>query len=438
MYSTAPKHRLQKKKLAHIKSRALLQVKSKRVVVNHQQTEYSRSPRNAEKGTINNMSCKKEDEIHAANFLAQLKKLDCSQASIEQLSFWCQFHAKKASVLTPIWTESLRNSSNNQNVLAHVYLASDVIQNSRKKNKGEEWMKSWKSVMENSVKIVWEKCKNEAKIRASVKRMMDVWEERRVFGSRVKPKTWIPSSDDDAEEKDAQKTNKRKNEMDTGVAASKKSTTSVSKKQKADTPPPPLRQSHDIKEMKANYLEGEDALLAEALHEMEKCERDLAEAEKVYEEDVSGNLLNLLDAGKANEPMENLYKTPTEQLTALQKCENAWAKKRAAVEKMFKANATLTKRLAILNKTFEQREKENKEREKWLSKSPTVAVQISTARMKASKRNAAYIATGGDDGKKNSEELDNREEFVIPEPVDMDKSDGEGEEGEEDPEEYEP
>ena len=384
-------------------------------------------------------SSKKEDEIHSVNFLAQLKKLDCSQASIEQLSFWCQFHAKKASVLTPIWTESLRNSGNNQNVLAHLYLASDVIQNSRKKNKGEEWMKSWKSVMENSVKFVWEKCKGEVKICASVKRMMDVWEERRVFGSRVKPKTWILSNDDDADDEEedfSQKTNKRK-KNETDVAASKKSTTSV-KKQKADTPPPPLRQSHYIKEMKANYLEGEDALLAEALHEMEKCERDLSEAEKVYEADMSGDLLNLLDAGKANEPMENLYKTPTEQLTALQKCENAWAKKRAAVEKMFKADATLTKRLAILNKTCEERDKENKEREKWLSKSPTVAVQISTARMKASKRNAAYIATDCDDGKKNSEQLDNREEFIIPEPVDMDKSDGEGEEGEEDPEEYEP
>ena len=54
--------------------------------------------------------------------------------------------------------------------------------------------------------------------------------------------------------------------------------------------------------------------------------------------------------------------------------------------------------------------------------------------MKASKRNAAYIATVMM-VLKNSEELDNREEFVIPEPVDMDKSDGEGEEGEEDPEE---
>ena len=187
-------------------------------------------------------SSKKEDEIHSANFLSQLKKLDCSQASIEQLSFWCQFHAKKAAVLTPIWTESLRNASGNQNVLAHLYLASDVIQNSRKKNKGEEWMKSWKSVMENSVKFVWEKTKGEAKIRASVKRMMDVWEERRVFGSRVKPKTWI-ISDDDADEEDNAQKNKRKNET---VAASKKSTTSV-KKQKADTPTPPLRQSHDIK-----------------------------------------------------------------------------------------------------------------------------------------------------------------------------------------------
>ena len=46
--------------------------------------------------------------------------------------------------------------------------------------------------------------------------------------------------------------------------------------------------------MKANYLEGEDALLAEALHEMEKCERDLAEAEKVYEEDVSGGFTQFI------------------------------------------------------------------------------------------------------------------------------------------------
>jgi len=398
----------------------------------------------------NNMSKNKEDEIQKSNFLSQLKKLDCSQASIEQLSFWCQFHAKKAALLTPIWEDSLRNaggggggsngggSKNSQNLLAHLYLASDVIQNSRKKNKGEEWMTSWKSVMEDCVKFVWENTKGEAKIRASVKRMMDVWEERRVFGSRVKPKTWISNDDADDGEEDAQK-NKRKKK----VAASKKSTTSVSKKQKADTPPPPLRQSHDIKEMKANYLEGDNALLAEALHEMEKCERDLAEVEKVYEEDVSVDLLSLLSQGKANEPMENLYKTPTEQLTALQKCENAWAKKRAAVEKMFKAHATLTKRLAVLNKTCEEREKENKEREKWLSGSPTVAVQISTARMKASKRNAAYIATG-DDGKKSEqpendddEDAINNREFEIPEPVDMDKSDdGEGEEGED--EEYEP
>ena len=393
-----------------------------------------------------NMS-NKEDEIQKSNFLSQLKKLDCSQASIEQLSFWCQFHAKKAALLTPIWEDSLRSaggggngggSKNSQNLLAHLYLASDVIQNSRKKNKGEEWMTSWKSVMENCVQFVWEKTKGEAKIRASVKRMMDVWEERRVFGSRVKPKTWISNDDADDGEEDAQKNKRKKNELD--VAASKKSN---SKKQKADTPPPPLRQSHDIKEMKVNYLEGDDALLAEALHEMEKCERDLAEVEKVYEEDVSVDLLSLLSQGKANEPMENLYKTPTEQLTALQKCENAWAKKRAAVEKMFKAHATLTKRLAVLNKTCEEREKENKEREKWLSGSPTVAVQISTARMKASKRNAAYIATG-DDGKKSEqpkndddEDAINNREFEIPEPVDMDKSDdGEGEEGED--EEYEP
>jgi hypothetical protein len=33
--------------------------------------------------------------------------------------------------------------------------------------------------------------------------MMDVWEERRVFGSRVKPKTWISNDDADDGEEDA-------------------------------------------------------------------------------------------------------------------------------------------------------------------------------------------------------------------------------------------
>ena len=86
-----------------------------------------------------------------------------------------------------------------------------------------------------------------------------------------------------------------------------------------------------MKELKENYLEGENALLAEALHEMEKCEREVAETEKVYEEDAPTSLLVHLDSGDANEPMEKLYKTPPEQLSALQKVRGALtAKKRAA------------------------------------------------------------------------------------------------------------
>ena len=149
------------------------------------------------------MSNNDEDEetIPKANFLAQLKKLDCSQASIEQVSFWCQFHAKKAPFLAPVWERSLKSTTNTPNrMLAHLYLASDVIQNSRKKNKGEEsWTKSWKGMMEGCVKHVWETCKDEAKIRRSVKRMMDVWEERKVLGSKAKPKQWIAFGGDEGE-----------------------------------------------------------------------------------------------------------------------------------------------------------------------------------------------------------------------------------------------
>ena len=409
------------------------------------------------------MSNNDEDEetIPKANFLAQLKKLDCSQASIEQVSFWCQFHAKKAPFLAPVWERSLKSTTNTPNrMLAHLYLASDVIQNSRKKNKGEEsWTKSWKGMMEGCVKHVWETCKDDAKIRRSVKRMMDVWEERKVLGSKARPKQWIPVLEGEKEgEKEeegnaaehrrkssATTTTTKRKEVDGAAADGKRK----SKKQKDEAPPFPLRQSHDMKELKENYLEGENALLAEALHEMEKCERDVAETEKVYEEDAPTSLLVHLDSGDANEPMEKLYKTPPEQLSALQKCESATAKRRAAIEKMLKAEATLTKRLAVLNETREVRIKENKRREEWLSHSPGYAVKISTARMKASKRNAAFLATGGETCAKNdakedaaaaaADALRDQKEFEIPEPVDMDderKSDDIGDQDQD--EEYEP
>ena len=425
-----------------------------------------------------------EEEVPKANFLAQLKKLDCSQASIEQVSFWCQFHAKKAPFLAPVWERSLRSTTssssntttltasqkNQQRMLAHLYLASDVIQNSRKKNKGEEsWTKSWKGMMEGCVKHVWETCKDEPKIRRSVKRMMDVWEERKVLGSKAKPKQWIQEAfggDEGEKEKEEEgnaggggaehrrkstattttttttTTTKRK-EVD-GAADGRRN----SKKQKDEAPPLPLRQSHDMKELKENYLEGENALLAEALHEMEKCEREVSETEKVYEEDAPTSLLVHLDSGDANEPMEKLYKTPPEQLSALQKCESATAKRRAAFEKMLKAEATLTKRLAVLNETREVRIKENKRREEWLSHSPEYAVKISTARMKASKRNAAFLATGGEMCAKNdakeaaaaaaADALRDRREFEIPEPVDMDDERKSDIDDQDEDEEYEP
>ena len=413
-------------------------------------------------GTNDDFDEDDEEKIPKANFLAQLKKLDCSQASIEQVSFWCQFHAKKAPFLAPVWERSLLQSTTTttpNRMLAHLYLASDVIQNSRKKNKGEEsWTKSWKGMMEGCVKHVWETCKDDAKIRRSVKRMMDVWEERKVLGSKARPKQWIPvlegEKEGEKEEEGNAAEHRRKSSATTTTTKRKEGDGAAadgkrkSKKQKDEAPPFPLRQSHDMKELKENYLEGENALLAEALHEMEKCEREVAETEKVYEEDAPTSLLVHLDSGDANEPMEKLYKTPPEQLSALQKCESATAKRRAAIEKMLKAEATLTKRLAVLNETREVRIKENKRREEWLSHSPGYAVKISTARMKASKRNAAFLATGGETCAKNdakedadadADALRDQKEFEIPEPVDMDderKSDDIGDQDQD--EEYEP
>jgi hypothetical protein len=80
---------------------------------------------------------------HARRFPPLLLSPPPSQ-SIETLSHWCVFHRKRAKALTPVWQQQLRAAPGKRK-LNFLYLANDVMQNSRKK--GMEWIDAFWPIM---------------------------------------------------------------------------------------------------------------------------------------------------------------------------------------------------------------------------------------------------------------------------------------------------
>ncbi|XP_028106881.1 regulation of nuclear pre-mRNA domain-containing protein 1B-like isoform X2 [Camellia sinensis] len=73
--------------------------------------------------------------------MEKLAKLNSSQQSIETLSHWCIFHMNKAKQVVETWDRQFHCSPREQR-LAFLYLANDILQNSRRKGSefvGEFW-----------------------------------------------------------------------------------------------------------------------------------------------------------------------------------------------------------------------------------------------------------------------------------------------------------
>ncbi|XP_009771164.1 uncharacterized protein [Nicotiana sylvestris] len=120
------------------------------------------------------------DDAFDGQLLAEkLSKLNSSQQSIESLSRWCISYRKKAKQIVETWDKLFRSAQREQRV-SFLYLANDILQNSRRK--GSEFVNEFWKVLPTSVKHVYESGDENAKKAAS--RLVNIWEERKVFGSR--------------------------------------------------------------------------------------------------------------------------------------------------------------------------------------------------------------------------------------------------------------
>lgn len=109
----------------------------------------------------------------------KLAKLNSSQQSIETLSHWCIFHMNKAKQVVETWDRQFHCSPREQR-LAFLYLANDILQNSRRK--GAEFVGEFWKVLPDALRDVIEN--GDEFGRNAALRLINIWEERKVFGSR--------------------------------------------------------------------------------------------------------------------------------------------------------------------------------------------------------------------------------------------------------------
>ncbi|ESQ32784.1 hypothetical protein EUTSA_v10004010mg [Eutrema salsugineum] len=117
--------------------------------------------------------------FNAQILVEKLAKLNNSQASIETLSHWCIFHMNKAKHVVETWGRQFHCSPREQR-LAYLYLANDILQNSRRR--GSEFVGEFWKVLPEALRDVIENGDEFGK--KSARRLVNIWEERKVFGSR--------------------------------------------------------------------------------------------------------------------------------------------------------------------------------------------------------------------------------------------------------------
>ncbi|XP_076370693.1 regulation of nuclear pre-mRNA domain-containing protein 1B isoform X2 [Tachypleus tridentatus] len=111
-----------------------------------------------------------------AAFEKKLAELNCSQQSIQTLSLWLIHHRKHHKTIVQVWYRELLKAKPSRK-LTMMYLANDVIQNSKKK--GPEFSREFLCVLYKAFHNVTDV--PDEKTQIGVKKILKVWEDRNVY-----------------------------------------------------------------------------------------------------------------------------------------------------------------------------------------------------------------------------------------------------------------
>ncbi|XP_007910314.1 regulation of nuclear pre-mRNA domain-containing protein 1B [Callorhinchus milii] len=106
----------------------------------------------------------------------KLSELSNSQQSVQTLSLWLIHHRKHAGTIVHVWHRELRKAKPSRK-LTFIYLANDVIQNS--KRKGPEFTKAFEGVLVDAFSHVSRE--SEQSCKKQMERVLNIWHERSVY-----------------------------------------------------------------------------------------------------------------------------------------------------------------------------------------------------------------------------------------------------------------
>lgn len=112
-----------------------------------------------------------------SGLVKKLLELNPSQQSIQTLSLWLIHHRKHHSIIVKTWLKELQKVAASKK-LTFMYLANDVIQNSKKK--GPEFGKEYEHVLLKAFKLIGQGSPEEKTIH-NLNRILTIWAERGVY-----------------------------------------------------------------------------------------------------------------------------------------------------------------------------------------------------------------------------------------------------------------
>ena len=303
----------------------------------------------------------------ASAFVTKLAGLTSTSQSIETLSHWCVFHRKRAKILAPAWQRELRAAPPKRK-LSFLYLANDVMQNSRKK--GSEWIEALWPIMSWATRHTLRNTGDD-KTQKSCAKLVKVWQDRKIFGSRSLD-GWLDADDDE-----------------TDVAAPPTAAATNAPPPSASAAPldaaapggPARRREERLAEVPA-ALTGANAALALAMEAAETAASALAVADAACAADLKDEILadGFLDSTEGDAEAAK---------RAVQAAESALSARRAALEEAASASEEVARLAEEARRSHEEKAREASEA---LEASAQIAVKVATLRMKATKRAAAAMA----------------------------------------------
>ncbi|KAG7227002.1 hypothetical protein INR49_022348 [Caranx melampygus] len=108
----------------------------------------------------------------------KLSELSSSQQSVQTLSLWIIHHRKHSALIVRVWHRELKKAKSTRK-LTFLYLANDVIQNSKKK--GPEFTKDFESVLVDACSHVASEADENCK--KHMERLLNIWKERNLYRS---------------------------------------------------------------------------------------------------------------------------------------------------------------------------------------------------------------------------------------------------------------